>query len=93
MATRTELIARQKADQKRLAALGGRDVLGAILKLSAREIFVEAQARRLAARPVIGQDRGPFKLDKTGRKRYLGKPTPILGASTFQNRIVDGAWV
>ncbi len=54
---------------------------------------MEASSRRQASRPVIGQDRGPFKLDKSGRKRYLGKPTPILGEPTFKNRIENGVWV
>ncbi len=58
--------------------------------LSARELFPVLNRKRLDSRPVIGQDRGPFKLDKTGRKRYLGKPTPIFGAPTFRNVIVEG---
>lgn len=58
--------------------------------LSARELFPILNKMRLDSRPVVGQDRGPFKLDKTGRKRYLGKPTPIYGEPTFRNRIEDG---
>ncbi len=58
--------------------------------LSARELFPILNAKRLDSRPVVGQDRGPYKLDKTGRKRYFGKPTPILGEPTFRNVIFEG---
>lgn len=92
--SRAQLAAIEKADAKRLAAVNGRTPSTALRRLSARELFREASARRQASRPVIGQDRGPFKLDKTGRKRYLGKPTPILGEPTFKNQIdANGAWV
>lgn len=59
--------------------------------LSARDLFQVLNAKRLESRPVVGQDRGPFKLDKTGRKRYLSKvSTPIYGEPTFKNRIFEG---
>lgn len=61
--------------------------------LDARSLFQILNAKRLASRSVVGQDRGPFKLDKTGRKRYFGKPTPIYGEPTFQNRIEKGRHV
>jgi hypothetical protein len=61
--------------------------------LSARELFPVLREKRLAARPVVGQDRGPYKLDKTGRKRYFNKPTPIFGESTFRNVIENGKHV
>lgn len=61
--------------------------------LSARELFPILRQKLMDSRPEIGQDRGPFKLDKTGRKRYLGKPTPVYGAPTFRNAIVDGKHV
>lgn len=92
--SRAQLVAIQKADSTRLAAVNGPRPAAALRRLSAREIFAEASARRLASRPVIGKDRGPFKLDKTGRKRYLGPATDILGAPTFRNVIdSNGAWV
>lgn len=92
--SRAQLAAIEKEMQKRLAAINGPRPAEALRRLSARELFVEIKARRDASRPVIGQDRGPYKLDKTGRKRYLGKPTPILGAPTFRNVIdANGAWV
>lgn len=61
--------------------------------LDARTLFAVLSEKRRDSRPVIGQDRGAFKLDKTGRKRYLGKPTPIYGEPTFQNRIEKGRHV
>lgn len=92
--SRAQLVAIEKADAKRLAAVNGLRPATALTRLSAPELFREASARRLASRPVIGQDRGPFKLDKSGRKRYLGKPTPIFGEPTFKNQIdQNGAWV
>lgn len=54
-------------------------------KMDARSIFDILNPHVQASRPVVGQNRGPFKLDKTGRKRYFNKPTPILGAPTFRN--------
>lgn len=59
--------------------------------MSARELFPILNAKRLASRPVVGQDRGPFKIDKTGRKRYLNKQaTPVFGEPTFRNIIEKG---
>lgn len=54
-------------------------------KLGARDVFDILNPHVQASRPVVGQRRGAYKLDKTGRKRYFGKPTPILGAPTFRN--------
>lgn len=54
-------------------------------KMSARDVFDILNPHVQASRPVVGQRRGAFKLDKTGRKRYFGKPTPILGKPTFRN--------
>lgn len=61
--------------------------------LSARDLFPILNAKREASRPVVGQDRGPYKIDKSGRKRYFGKPTPIMGEPTFKNRIEKGVHV
>lgn len=59
--------------------------------LSARDLFQILNDKRLASRPVVGQDRGPYKLDKTGRKRYFNKTsTPIYGEPTFRNVIFEG---
>lgn len=62
--------------------------------LDARTLFQILNAKRLASRPVVGQDRGPFKLDKTGRKRYFNKTsTPIYGEPTFRNVVEQGVHV
>lgn len=61
--------------------------------LGARDLFAVLNAKREASRPVVGQDRGPFKIDKSGRKRYFGKPTPVYGEPTFRNRIEQGVHV
>ncbi len=62
--------------------------------MSARELFPILREKLLASRPVVGQDRGPYKRDKTGRKRYFGKTsTPIYGAPTFRNIIKDGGHI
>ena len=55
--------------------------------MGARQIFSILLPHLLESRPVVGQKRGPYKLDKTGRKRYLNKPEPIFGAPTFRNVI------
>lgn len=68
-------------------------VLPLFKTLSARELFPILNQKRLDSRPVIGKDRGAFKLDKTGRKRYLGEPTPIYGEPTFRNVIEQGRHV
>lgn len=94
MATRTEIAARTLATQKRLAPTSGPRPYLALRRLSARELFPLVHAKIQESRPVIGQNRGAYKRDKTGRKRYFGKPTPILGAPTFRNVIdTNGAWV
>lgn len=54
-------------------------------KLGARAVFDILNPHVQASRPVIGQRRGAYKIDKSGRKRYFGKPTPILGKPTFRN--------
>lgn len=56
--------------------------------LDARTLFQVLRPRLLNSRPVIGKNRGPYKLDKTGRKRYLHEATPIYGAPTFRNVIL-----
>lgn len=58
--------------------------------LSARELFPILNRKRLDSRPVVGQDRGDFKIDKSGRKRYFNKPMPIYGDPTFRNIIENG---
>lgn len=69
-------------------------VLPLFRTMSARELFPILNSKRLASRPVVGQDRGPYKLDKTGRKRYLSKvSTPIYGEPTFRNVIEKGVHV
>lgn len=92
--SRAQLAAIEKADAKRLAAVNGRTPATALRRLSAREIFAEANTRLQASRPVIGKNYGAYKRDKSGRKRYFNQPTPILGAPTFRN-VIDstGAWV
>lgn len=52
---------------------------------SARELFPELRERLHASRPVIGQNRGAYRRDRSGRKRYLNAPTPIYGRPTFRN--------
>jgi hypothetical protein len=85
--SQTKINARAAVDQKRFTAALGKNPSTALRRLSARELFAILSSKREQSRPVIGQDRGPFKLDKTGRKRYLGKPTPIYGEPTFRNVI------
>lgn len=56
---------------------------------TARQMFSLLLPLVEAARPVIGQRRGQYRRDKSGRKRYLGDPTPIYGRSMFRNRIQE----
>lgn len=63
------------------------DRINARYQASARELFPELRARLLNSRPVVGERRGGYHRDKTGRRRYHGKPTPVYGAPTFRNRI------
>lgn len=58
--------------------------------LSARELFPILREKLLASRPQIGLNRGAYRRDKSGRKRYFNDPTPIFGAPTFRNIIKDG---
>lgn len=57
------------------------------LRPSARQMFTLLLPLVEAARPVIGERRGAYRRDKSGRKRYLGSSTLIYGRSTFRNRI------
>lgn len=52
---------------------------------SAREAFEILSERVAMSRPIIGQNRGAYWRDKSGRKRYLHKPTPVYGPPTFRN--------
>lgn len=90
-ATRTEIAARQKANQKRLAAVSGPRPEQALRKLSSRELFVEAQSRRLASR-TVEKVKVPNGFDSLGRKKT--KVVEQLSAPTFRNAIdANGAWV
>lgn len=61
--------------------------------LSARELFPILREKLLASRPEVGINRGPYRRDKTGRKRYFHKPTPVFGKPTFRNVIENGVHV
>lgn len=90
-ASRTELAARQKADAKRLSAINGPRPAQALRKLSARELFIEAQSRRQASR-TVEKVKVPNGFDSLGRKKT--KVVDQLSAPTFRNVIDDnGAWV
>ena len=54
-------------------------------KMSARDLFDILNPAVQASRPVVGQRRGSYHRDKTGRKRYHGQPIPVLGKPTFRN--------
>jgi hypothetical protein len=90
--SRTQIAAIAKANQKRLAAINGRDPATALSRLSAREIFTEATARREASRPTI-TERVQIGTDKLGRK--ITKAVERKGEATFRNAIdrTTGAWV
>lgn len=62
--------------------------------MDARSIFAVLRPHVLAARPEIGTNRGPYKRDKTGRKRYFQRTgTPIYGRSTFRNVVGENGKV
>lgn len=89
--SRSQIAAIAKADQKRLAPLGSRNPINALSRMSAPEIFIEANARREASRPTT-TERVQVGTDKLGRK--ITKAVEVKGEPTFKNQIdQNGAWV